>query len=104
MDRMADGRPKAKAERLLAKDVENRARGKGKGKHSDEKRHFIGKCDRCGKNGHMARDCPDAALNPIDQYRIGSDRSPGRSSQDAQSPQTGVNMVTLRLTHDAKVD
>ena len=52
----------------------------------------------------MPRDCPDAALNPLDQCWIGNDWSPGRSSQDAQSPQSGVNMVTLCLTQDATVD
>ena len=80
------------------------AKGKGKGKNWDEKGNFIGKCNRCGKGGHMARDCPDAALNPVEQYWIGSDWSPGRSSSEPQSPQTGVNMVTLCLTQDSQVD
>ena len=61
-------------------------KGKGKGKNWDEKGNFIGKCNKCGKGGHMARDCTEVALNPLEQYWIGSDWSPAKSSHDAQPP------------------
>ena len=95
---------KGKDGKSFGKGLGKQNKGKGKGNNWNEKRNFIRKCNRCGKSGHMARDCPDAALSPIDQNWIGSDWNPGKPSLDAQSPQSGVNMVTLCLNQDSTLD
>ena len=79
-------------------------KGKGKGKNSDEQGKFIGKCNRCSKNGHMARECPDNQLNPVEQYWMGDNSDWSGSSNGSHQSPANTNSVTLCHTKEASVN
>ena len=79
-------------------------KGKGKSPNWDANGKFIGKCNICDQEGHMARECPNKAVNNVESYWIGSDWTPGTASVGASSPMRGTNEVTLCINQEATVD